>query len=173
MPAQFPTSVRTFTNKVDLVDTIFADHVNILQDEVRALELTVGNTALTSAYTGTFVQTTTWTSVGARLANIETGLVNGVVGSPYFNKTGDVISPAEGVVAISAKTAAGTANLIETRNIANVLQFNINFAGLPKVANANVLYVGSSDYNTLNTTANTANTTAQGNPFNPFLLAGM
>ena len=92
MPAQYPTSVRTFTNKVDLVDTIFADHVNILQDEVRAIELTVGNTALTSAYTGTFVQTTTWTSVGARLANIETGLVNGVVGSPYFNKAGDVIA---------------------------------------------------------------------------------
>lgn len=173
MAAQYPTSVRTFTNKVDLVDTVFADHVNVLQDEVRALEVSFGNLILSSTYTGTFTQTTAWSTVGARLANIEAGLVSGVVGSPYFLKTGGTISPVSGAVGLTLNTTAGTANLFETKNAANTLRFNVNFDGIPKVGTANVLYVGSTDYNTLNTTATIANTTAQGNPFNPFLLAGM
>jgi len=173
MPAQYPAAVRTFTNKVDLVDTVFADHVNILQDEVRAVEATLGNQILVSTYTGTFVQTTSWSTVNARLANIEAGLVTGVVGSPYFKKTGDTISPASGNIALGLKTTAGSANLLEARNAANTLRFNINFDGLPKVGTANVLYVGSSEYTALNSTATEANQTAQGNPFNPFLLAGM
>lgn len=173
MPAQYPASVRTFTNKVDLVDTVFADHVNVLQDEVRALEVTFGNQVLISTYTGTFAQTTSWSTVGARLANIEAGLVSGVVGSPYFKKSGDTISPASGSIALGLKTTAGTANLLEARNAANTLRFNINFDGLPKVGTANVLYVGSSEYTALDTAATEANEIAKGNPFNPFLLAGM
>lgn len=173
MAAQYPTSVRTFTNKVDLVDTVFADHVNVIQDEVRALQVTFGNLVLSSNYAGTFTQTTAWSTVGARLANIEAGLVSGVVGSPYFNKNGDAINPPSGTVGLTLKTTAGTTNLLEAKNSGNTLQFNINFEGLPKVGTANVLYVGSTEYNTLNATATNANVTAQGNPFNPFLLAGM
>jgi hypothetical protein len=173
MPAQYPASVRTFTNKVDLVDTVFADHVNILQDEVRAIALTVGSQVLVSTYTGTFSQTTSWTNLTSRLANIETGLVNGVTGAPYFRKTGDAIQPASGTVGLAIQTTAGSANLLETRNSASALRFNVNFDGIPKVNTSNVLYVGSPDYVTLNDTAQAANTVAQGNPFNPFLLAGM
>jgi hypothetical protein len=173
MPAQYPASVRTFTNKVDLVDTVFADHVNILQDEVRAIALTVGSQVLVSTYTGTFTQTTSWTNLTSRLANIETGLVNGVTGAPYFRKTGDSIQPASGTVGLSLQTTAGSTNLLETKNAAAQLRFNVNFDGIPKVNTSNVLYVGSPDYVTLNDTAQTANTIAQGNPFNPFLLAGM
>lgn len=173
MPAQYPASVRTFTNKVDLIDTVFADHVNILQDEVRAVELTVGNQILVSTYTGTFAQTTSWTNLSSRLANIETGLVNGIIGSPYFKKTGDSIQPISGTVGLALQTIAGSTNLLETRNAAAALRFNVNFDGIPKVNTANVLYVGSPDYVTLNNTATEANTTAKGNPFNSFLLAGM
>lgn len=173
MPAQYPTSVRTFTNKVDLVDTVFADHVNVIQDELRAVQSTFGNLVLNSTYAGTFSQTTSWPTVGARLANIEAGLVSGVVGSPYFNKGGDAITPPSGTVGVTLKTTAGSSNLLEARNAANSLQFNINFDGLPKVGSANVLYVGSAEYTALNTTANNANQIAQGNPFNPFLLAGL
>ena len=173
MPAQYPTSVRTFTNKVDLVDTVFADHVNVLQDETRAVQASLGNLILSSNYAGTFTQTTSWSTLGARIANIEAGLVSGVVGSPYFNKSGDAISPASGTVGVVLKTTAGSANLLEARNAANTLRFNVNFDGLPKVGTANVLYVGSAEYTTLNNTATTANEVAQGNPFNPFLLAGL
>lgn len=173
MVAQYPSAIRSFTPKVDLVDTVFADHVNVLQDETRALQVSLGTSLLASTYAGTFVQTATWASLSSRLANIEAGLVTGVTGSPYFRKTGDTITPASGTVGISAKTTAGSANILETRNAANTLRFNVDFDGLPKVGTAEVLYVGGTAYTSLTTVVNAIETIAKGNRFNPFLLAGM
>jgi hypothetical protein len=76
-------------------------------------------------------------------------------------------------VAIAAKTTAGSANLVETRNAANTLRFNVDFDGLPKVGTAEVLYVGGTAYTSLTTVVNAIETIAKGNRFNPFLLAGM
>lgn len=173
MAAQYPSSIRSFTPKVDLVDTVFADHVNVLQDETRALQVSLGTSLLASNYSGTFATTTTWPSLSARLSNIEFGLATGVATAPYFKKAGDVISPASGTVGISAKTTAGSANLVETRNAANTLRFNVDFDGLPKVGNAEVLYVGGTAYTSLTTILTAVETIAKGNRFNPFLLAGM
>jgi hypothetical protein len=179
MAASYPTSIRTFTNKVDLVDTVLADHVNALQDEVRALEIVLGASSLggnplTSNYSGTFATTTTWTSLDQRINNIESGLVNGVgVNSPYVRKVGDSIQPPSGTVGLTIKTTAGVANLFESRSSTNALGFAVDSMGMPKVNTANVLYVGSTEYNTLNTTANSALATAEAIRFNPFLLAGM
>jgi hypothetical protein len=173
MVAQYPSAIRSFTPKVDLVDTVFADHVNVLQDETRALQVSLGTSLLSSTYLGTFAQTGTWSSLSSRLANIEAGLVTGVTGSPYFRKTGDTITPASGTVAISARTTAGSANILETRNAANTLRFNVDFDGLPKVGTAEVLYVGGTAYTSLTTVVNAIETIAKGNRFNPFLLAGM
>lgn len=179
MVASYPSSVRTFTNKVDLVDTVLADHINALQDEVRALEILLGATALgtnplTSNYAGTFSTTATWTSLDERINNIEAGLVNGTgVVSPYVKKTGDSIQPAAGTVGLTLKTLSGTTNLFESRSSTNALGFNLDSSGLPKVNAANVLYVGSTEYSTLNSTANTALQTAEAIRFDPFLLAGM
>jgi hypothetical protein len=111
--------------------------------------------------------------LSARLANIEAGLVTGVTGSPYFKKSGDSITPASGTVGLSLKTAAGASNLLETRNAANTLGFRVDFDGLPKVGNNDVLYVGGSAYNSLTTVLTAIETIAKGNRFNPFLLAGM
>lgn len=179
MTASYPTSIRTFTNKVDLVDTVLADHINALQDEVRALEIVLGATSqggspLTSNYTGTFSSTSTWTSLDERINNIEIGLVNGVGAiSPYVKKAGDSIQPAAGTVGLTIKTLSGTANIFEARSSTNALGFNVDSVGNPKVNAANVLYVGSSDYNTLNNTATSAYNTAEAIRFDPFLLAGM
>ncbi len=173
MVAQYPSSVRSFTPKVDLVDTVFADHVNVLQDETRAVQVSLGTSLLASNYSGLFAQTATWPSLSARLANIEAGLVTGVVGAPYFKKSGDSIAPASGTVGLAAKTTAGTANLIETRNAANTLRFNVDFDGLPKVGTGEVLYVGGTAYTNLTTVVTAIETIAKGNRFNPFLLAGM
>ena len=179
MVASYPTSVRTFTNKVDLVDTVLADHINALQDEVHSLEIVLGATSLggnplTSTYTGTFSTTTTWTSLDERINNIEIGLVNGVgAASPYVKKTGDSIQPTAGTVGLVLKTLSGTSNLFEGRSSTNALGFNLDSSGLPKVNTANVLYVGSTEYNTLNTTANSALAAAEAVRFDPFLLAGM
>ncbi|WNI17609.1 hypothetical protein [Actinacidiphila sp. ITFR-21] len=42
MPAVYPMSVKSWTPKVDQVDTIWAAHVNDLQNELAAVERTVG-----------------------------------------------------------------------------------------------------------------------------------
>lgn len=173
MPASYPSAIKSFTPKIDLVDSILADHVNSLQEEVRAVQVSLGTALLASGYAGTFTQTGTWSSLSSRLTNIEAGLLTGVVGAPYFRKTGDTVSPASGIVGLALKTTAGSANLVETRNAANTLQFNIDFNGLPKVGSAEVLYVGGTSYNALNIKVTATETIAKGNPFNPFLLAGM
>ena len=54
MTATYPSSVRQLIPKVDVQDTVLADHVNVLQDEVRAIETTLGaastgNSILTSS----------------------------------------------------------------------------------------------------------------------------
>ena len=177
MAAAFPQSIKSFSNKVDLVNTVLADHVNALQDEVRAISIAItGNPStniLTSSYSGVFANTTTWTSVDERLNNIEAGLVGGVADSPYFKKSGDSVQPASGVVGLTIKPLGGSTNIFETYTAGNVLGFNLNVSGIPKVGTANVLYVGSSDHTSLSNTATSALNTAEAIRFDPFLLAGM
>lgn len=65
MAASYPTSVKTFTTKVDVTDVNYAAHVNDLQDEVRAIELELGTLPK-----GGF------SDVKARIANLETTKLN-------------------------------------------------------------------------------------------------
>ena len=45
MTASYPSSVRAYVARVDLVDTVIADNVNSLQEEVVAIETTLGSAA--------------------------------------------------------------------------------------------------------------------------------
>lgn len=144
--ASFPTSNRTFTAKVDVSDTVYADHINVLQEEVRALSTSLNGepvvtNVLTSTYTGTFTSaTTTWTSLSSRLLNIEAGLVNGVANAVYVKKAGgDTIQPASGIVALAVKNTTGTADLFQALDSTNTKKFNIDYQGNPKVGNYAVL----------------------------------
>jgi hypothetical protein len=57
---QYPGAVKVFTAKVDFADTVLAEHVNSLQDEVNALESTLGTYIKTgSGWNGSFDQITT------------------------------------------------------------------------------------------------------------------
>lgn len=76
MPALFPNSVRIFSTKVDLTDTVLAEHVNLLQDEVTAVETTLGTGLLSSSWTGSYTNPSAHASLTARLTNIEAGLKN-------------------------------------------------------------------------------------------------
>lgn len=76
MPAVFPNSVRVYTAKTDLVDTVLAEHVNLLQDEVTAVENTLGTGMLASSWSGTFSTPSTHSSATARLTNIEAGILS-------------------------------------------------------------------------------------------------
>jgi hypothetical protein len=187
MTATFPSSVRNFTAKVDIQDTILADHVNSLQDEVRAVETTIGTSPLTSVYTGSFAQTATWPTLSARLANIEYGLVNGTgSGTAYVGiNGGSTVTAGAGLIALTLQPVSGNlSNIINTKNSSGTIGFNVDYNGIPKVGTYNVLYVNSSDYTTL--TATLANAVATANAaaaaanavsgtvsIHPFLLAGM
>lgn len=98
MPALFPNSVRIYSAKTDLVDTVLAEHVNLLQDEVTAVQSTLGTGLLTSTWSGTFTQATSHASVSARLRNIEIGLLSvnadavGAVTKSTFTAKGDMIA---------------------------------------------------------------------------------
>ena len=97
MPATYPASVRSFTTKLDVTDIVYAAHPNDLQDEVVAIESILGVTpslSTTPNAGGTFTATaTTFTSVSARLANIETGIVADVH-TQYVNKTNGAVTTA-------------------------------------------------------------------------------
>ena len=154
MTASYPGSVRNYIPRVDLVDTVIADNVNSLQEEIKAVETALGTTAtnnnpLISTYSGTFATTGTWTSVGDRLKNIEAGLVSGVANSPYVAISGGSTVTTASNKGLVLKTGTGSLNLFEAYSSSNVLGFSLDSAGLPKVATSNVVYVGSTDHTSL------------------------
>jgi hypothetical protein len=160
-------SVRSYIARTDLVDTVIADNVNSLQEEVNAIETVLGsvatsNSPLVSTFSGSWsTSTTTWGTLGARLLNIESGLVNGVGASaPYVTKSGGSTITTSSNKGLVLTTGTGSLNLFESYSSGAVLGFNLDSSGTPKVGSANVLYVGSSDYNTLNTAASGATTAA-------------
>lgn len=97
MPASYPASIRSFTTKVDVADIIYASHPNALQEEVVAIESILGVTPSLSTSpspSGTFNATaTTFATVSARLANIETGIVADTH-TQYVNKTNGTVTTA-------------------------------------------------------------------------------
>jgi hypothetical protein len=186
MAATFPSTVRQLTPKVDVQDTILADHVNSLQDEVRAIETVLGSTAtannvLVSSYTGTFSQTTTWGTLGDRLLNIEAGLISGTGQSAYVGLNGgSLISPNVGSVGLTIQATSGNSyQLLITKSSSGTLGFNVDSTGTPKVGTYNVVYVNSSDWNSIQTALSSATAAANAaqaaanSALNPFLLSGV
>ena len=154
MAATFPSSIRPFVAQVDLVSTVIADNVNSLQQEVVALETTLGTAAtnqnpLVSTWAASFTQGLLWGTVADRLANLEAGLLNGIPGAPYVAVAGGSTISTNNNKGLVLRTVSGTTNLLETYNASSVLGFNLDSSGNPKVASANIVYVGSTDYNTL------------------------
>jgi len=163
MTAVFPNSVRNYTAQQDLVNTVIADNVNSLQEEVKQIETVLGSAAtsqnpLTSTWSGSFSQATTWGTVYDRLANIESGLVSGVAGAPYPLTSGGSTITTTNNKGLTLRAGATSLNLFESYSYASALGFNLDSAGIPKVSTANILYVGSSDYTSLTSliSANTA-----------------
>lgn len=79
MPASYPSSVRVFSTKVNITDIVDASHPNTVQEEVVAIQTVLGtlpNVSTTPNPAGTFQATSTsFSTLNARLANIETGIV--------------------------------------------------------------------------------------------------
>lgn len=131
MTASYPGALRPFSSRVDLRDTVVAADVNSLQEEVYAIETTLGtasnaNKPLASTYSGTFALTTTWTTLSDRIANIEAGLVNGVgTSSIYATKASPIFT---GTVSIPSLV------------LTNALTVPYGGTGLSAVSTGDLLY---------------------------------
>lgn len=129
MPAYYPTLVKTdFSTKVDFVTTIFAEHVNSLQDEVTAIETTLGSLPnVSSGWVGTFSTTTsTWSTLKARINNIEFGLKE-VYDRPTAAAAGTLTGTtlASNVVS-SSLTSVGTLGSLTVTNAVTAATYNGN-----------------------------------------------
>jgi hypothetical protein len=96
--AAYPAAVKSFVTKVDFSDTILAEHVNSLQEEVNSIQANLGTLIKTgSGWVGTFDQiTTNWDSLKDRLANIEYGLADVWNAVPVGGSTGQVLTKTSG-----------------------------------------------------------------------------
>lgn len=91
MAASYPNSVKAFTTHVNVTEVIDAGHPNSIQDEVVAIESTLGTTpsvATAATASGWSNISTDYTTVTARLANIEKGVVADAH-TQYIRKAGD------------------------------------------------------------------------------------
>ena len=98
MTASYPAAVKSFITKVDFSDTVLAEHVNSLQDEVNTIEANLGTYIKTgSGWVGSFDQvTTSWNTLKDRLANIEYGLNDVWNAVPVGGLTGQVLTKISG-----------------------------------------------------------------------------
>jgi len=93
--AVYPSGVKSFQNKTDFTDIILAEHINAIQDEVTAIEAAVGvSPNVSGGYVGAFDDTTiTFSTLSARIANIEKG-IKGDVHNQYLKFSGGTLQPA-------------------------------------------------------------------------------
>ena len=126
--ATYPSQLKTFQNKSNTTDIIDASHPNTIQDELAAVQSTLGTVpyrSTTPSPSGTFTATATdFDTVKARLANIETGIVTDTH-SQYIRKTADnanVITPTNTTTkGFVIKAISGqTANLQEWQAVATI-----------------------------------------------------
>ena len=116
MTASYPAGIKTFTNKVDYTDAVIASDVNSAYDEITALETALGVTPTTSStWSGTanYTSGTNYSSVSARIANIEFG-----VKSLYDARVsigGTSILTSSTTVGLTFQTS-GTGNLVNFNN---------------------------------------------------------
>jgi hypothetical protein len=77
MPAVYPSAIKTFTRRRDLLDVILAADVNQVYDEVTEMQTVMGTfiTARAASWSsGTFATATSWDTLKARIENIEAGV---------------------------------------------------------------------------------------------------
>jgi len=96
--ATYPASIKSFSIKTDFIDTVLAEHVNTLQEEVNSIQTNLGTLIKTgSGWVGSFdVITTNWNTLKDRLANIEYGLYDMYTAVPTGGSTGQVLTKTSG-----------------------------------------------------------------------------
>lgn len=161
MTASYPSSVKSFTTKVDFTDTVLAAHVNDLQDEVNSIEATVGASIKTgSGWVGAFDQiTSSWDTLKDRINNIEYGLYTAF--NNHVSKVGGsvIIPSGSSVKGLVIKAASGqTANLLEFQDSSSTLLARVTSAGVLEIGGSNAVTLSASQTLTNKTITFTDNT---------------
>jgi hypothetical protein len=130
--ASYPASVKSFSTKVDFSDTVLAEHVNSLQDEVNSIQANLGTLIKTgSGWVGEFDQVTTaWNTLKDRIANIEYGLAD-VYGN-YVSLSGGstILSNGNSVVGLTVKAKSSqTANIVNFKNSSDSVVTYVDSSG--------------------------------------------
>lgn len=133
MAASFPSGVRPFESKVDFTQIIFAEHVNSVQEEIVAIESYIGvNPHVSGGYVGTFdPDTVTFSTLAARIANIEKGIKTDVH-TQYMHFTGGetIQSSNATVVGLNLQGfTSQTADLLRFKNSAGTVLTKVDAAG--------------------------------------------
>lgn len=135
MAASYPSSIRPFTTKTNILSVIDAADPNSLQEEVVAIETTLGiNPALSTSVSSTdvFVSSSSqYSTVSLRLANLERGIV-GDSHTQYVKKVGNetIVNAVPSNVAITVRGATNqTANLTEWKTSTGTTVASISSAG--------------------------------------------
>lgn len=125
MTASYPSTIRSFSTKRNVLDVIDAADPNSLQEEVVAIESIIGinpNISTSPSSSGTFATSaTSYTNLTQRLANIETGIVSDSH-TQYIRRTGNevIVNAVTSNVAFSVKGASGqTADLQQWKDSSN------------------------------------------------------
>lgn len=135
MAASYPSAVRPFTTKTNILSVIDAADPNSLQEEVVAIETTLGvNPALSTSVlpTDSFLGASNqYSTVSLRLANIERGIV-GDSHTQYVKKVGNetITNAVSSNVAITVRGAASqSANLTEWKTSAGTTVASVSASG--------------------------------------------
>jgi hypothetical protein len=159
--ATYPASIKSFSTKTDFIDTVLAEHVNTLQEEVNSIQTNLGTLVKTgSGWVGSFdVITTNWDTLKDRLANIEYGLYD--IYTDYVSLSGGstILSSGNDVVGITVKAKSSqTANILEIRDSSNNVTASVTSAGVLRYGSATVATVTGSETLTNKTLSGTNNT---------------
>lgn len=142
MPASYPNNVKYwsvtdtgFEYPQDLKTVVYARHVVTIYDEVTAMQQQLGAGGVVTGVAPSSMAeytsaTTSWSSLKARLLNIESGVYQGVT-NRVSTAGGSTVTPSTtSTVGLKIKAATSqTANLFEVRNSGDTVVTAIGSSG--------------------------------------------
>lgn len=161
MAASYPSGIKTFQQRRDLLDPVLAADINQVYDEVRAIQVYVGTTPhLSSGWTGSFDSSTTnWGTVAARLQNLEYGVFTSFNNRVSTAGGSTITSSTTSTVSLTLKARSGqTANLLSVLDSSNNALVTISSAGVLAVGGVTVATRTGTETLTNKTIDGTSNT---------------
>jgi hypothetical protein len=143
MAASYPSNVKSFTPKVNVVDLIQAADPNSLFDEVTAIESVIGTTpsiATAATASGWANTATDYTTINGRLANIEKGIVADTH-TQYVKNVGgsEIVISGPSVVGLKVTAAASqSADLMQWKDASGTVVTRVGPDGILYAAGGQV-----------------------------------